>query len=389
MDDSSEQPSNQSEQFIAYRAQVHCSPDQAIERLTINRPMTRRGFLKSASRLGAVMIFSAPVIWGTTSCAKKQQLFVYNWSDYIGETTIADFEKEFDVKVTYDNYSTNEELLAKLQAGATGYDIIVPSDYTVELMVKRSLLAELNFANIPNFQNIASRFKNLPFDLGNKYSVPYLWGTTGIGVNTEKVTEPVDSWSILWDEKYKERISMLDDMRGLADCALKYLGYSVNTTDARQIEEARQLLLKQKPLVKVYTSETYMDFLKSGDIWIAHAYSGDVYQVAKENKAIKYVIPKEGTEISVESLCIPKGAPHKDTAERFINYLLRPKVSAGISNFTWYANPNEASHPFTNPAILNDSSIYPPPDVLERCEFLRDLGHAIHLYEQLYNEVKG
>lgn len=351
--------------------------------------MTKRDFIKTM--LVGTFATSGLTFLGCSRKGKKlsEKLYVYNWANYISSRTIPDFEKEFNVKVIYDNYSNNEELLAKLQTGAGGYDVIFPSDYMVDIMRKQNLLEELDMKNIPNFKNISDRFKNLPFDPGNVYSIPYFWGTTGIGYNSEKITETVDSWKILWDEKYKGKISMLDDMRTLANPALKLLGYSINTTDPAKIKEAEVMLLKQKPLVKAYTSDTYIDFLVSGDIFLAHAYSGDTFQAIKENKKIKYVIPKEGSDIWIDNMCIPKGAKNKYTAEVFINYILRPKVSAEISNFTWYATPNEASREFINPEIINNKSIYPPDEVLDLCEYQRDLGPANKYYEQLYNKVKS
>jgi spermidine/putrescine transport system substrate-binding protein len=359
--------------------------------------ITRRRFLRAAALIGASAVLApeTSTVFSEAKAGEKQtaqlskKLYVYNWSYYIAEDTIPEFEKEFSVKVVYDNYSSNEELLAKLQAGATGYDLIFPSGYIIDTMVTAGLLEKLDLTNIPNFKNIEKRFTNLAFDPGNAYSIPYLWGTTGIGFNTEKVSEPVDSWKILWDEKYKGRISMLDDMRGLANPALKLLGYGINTTDPKQIEQAKHLLIKQKPLVKVYTSDTYIEFLKSGDIWLAQGYSGDVFQVMKENKAVKYVIPKEGSDIWIDNVCIPRGAKSKYTSEVFINYLLRPEVAAAISNFTWYANPNEGSHEFIKPEILNNPAIYPPKDVLDKCEFQKDVGDTTEIYEQLFNEVKS
>jgi len=318
----------------------------------------------------------------------KKSLFIYNWPYYISENTIPSFEKKFGVKVTYDNYSSNEEMLAKLQAGASGYDLVFPSDYTVIIMRDQSLLEELNMDNIPNFKNIDERFKSLSFDPGNKYSVPYFWGTTGIGYNSSKVAK-VDSWSILWDEKYKGRISMLDDMRSLFNPALKLSGFSVNTAEQSQLEKARQMLIKQKPLIKAYTSDTYVDLLASGDIWLAQGYSGDIFQAMKDNKSLNYVIPKEGTDMWVDNMCIPKGAKNKAMAEKFINYVLEPEVSADISNATWYANPNKVSTKFIKPEIANNLSIYPPDDVLNKCEFQKDLKEANKLYENLYNEIKS
>jgi spermidine/putrescine transport system substrate-binding protein len=356
--------------------------------------ITRRRFLKTSSLIGASAILGSKVGIAYPESEEKpgklsDKLYVINWSYYVAENTIPDFEKEFGVKVVYDNYSSNEELLARLQTGATGYDLIFPSDYMVGIMREEGLIEKLDLENVPNLKNIDEKFRDLPFDPGNAYSIPYLWGTTGVGFNTDKVTEEVDSWNILWDEKYKGRISMLDDMRGLANPALKLLGYSINTTDPEKIKEAKELLIKQKPLVKLYTSETYIEFLKSGDIWLSQGYSGDVFQVMKENKTMKYVIPREGSDIWVDNMCIPKGARNKYTAEVFMNYLLRPEVSAGVSNFTWYANPNVASHQFIKPEILNNPSIYPSKEVLDKCEFQKDAGDATELYEELFNEVKS
>jgi spermidine/putrescine transport system substrate-binding protein len=352
--------------------------------------ITRREFIKTASIFGASTVLGLSAI----GCGKKgkklsDKLYVYNWANYVSNTTIPNFENEFNVKVVYDNFSSNEDLLAKLQTGAGGYDVIFPSDYMVGVMQKKGLLEEFEMKNIPNFKNIGSRFKNLPYDPESRYSIPYFWGTTGIGYNSDKITENVDSWKILWDEKYKRKISMLDDMRGLANAALKLKGYSINTTDPKQIKEAERLLLDQKPLVKAYTSDTYIDFLVSGDIWLAQAYSGDVFQAYKENKSMKYSIPKEGCDMWVDNMCIPKGAKNKYTAEVFINYILRPEVSAEISNFTWYANPNDASKEFIKPEIINNKFIYPSDEVLDKCEFQKEAGEATKYYEQLFNKVKS
>lgn len=339
------------------------------------------------------LVIMSLLLFGCQSNSDKEKLSnelnVYNWSYYIGQTTIKDFEKEFGVEVNYDNYSSNEELLAKLQAGVTGYDVIFPSDYMVKIMIEQNLLATINKNNIPNLQNIDSLFLNLPFDPQNKYSVPYQWGTTGIGVNKLKVKNYTDSWKLLWDMKYKGRITMLDDMRFGLVPALKLLGYSINTTSLEQLSKAKELMFEQKPLVKAYSSDTYIDMLKSGDAWISYGFSGDIYQVARENPDVIYFIPKEGSNIWVDNMCIPKEAPHKYTAEVFINYILRPKVGADITNFTYYASPNEAAKKFINPKILNDPGIYPPDSVLQKCEFLRDVGQVTKVYSQIWNEIKS
>jgi len=332
----------------------------------------------------------------TFSCNQKQnknelskKLNVYNWSYYIGETTISDFEKETEVKVNYDNYSSNEEMLAKLQAGARGYDIIFPSDYMVQIMIEQNMLEQINLEKIQNFKNIYNRFKGLPFDPENKYSIPYQWGTTGIGINTKFVTENIESWDILWDDNYKGRISILNDMRFGLVPALKKLGYSINTTNQSELDEAKELMIKQKPLVKAYSSDTYIDMLKSGEVWIAYGFSGDIYQVAKENPDVIYIIPKEGTNIWVDNMCIPKGAPHKYTAEFFINYILEPEVSAGISNYTWYSSPNQVAFEYIDKKIKSAPNIYPTDEVLNRSEFLIDVGESTRLYDRIWNEIKA
>lgn len=350
--------------------------------------ITRRNFLKSISFIGIAAFMG----FEHSSCLNsgaENQLFIYNWPFYITDKVLTDFQKESGIKIINDNYSSNEELVAKLQAGASGYDLIFPSDYTVKTMINLNLLEELDYTGITNFKNIDEKFKKLYFDPGNKYSIPYLWGTTGIGYNSEEIKENVSSWNILWNEKYKDRITMLDDIRSISHPPLKILGYSINTRDEKQIGEAKKMLIQQKPLVKAYTSDTYVDFLKSGDIWLSHGYSGDIFQVIKEKNTIKYIIPDEGSERWIDNMCIPRGARNKKTAELFINYLLKPEVIAEITNVTWYANPNKASHKFIKSEIINNKSIYPPESILDKCELQEDLLEANKLYEDMYNELKS
>ncbi|MBK5281410.1 MAG: spermidine/putrescine ABC transporter substrate-binding protein, partial [Nitrospiraceae bacterium] len=313
----------------------------------------------------------------------------YNWSDYIAEDTIPNFQKEFGVKVVYDNYSSNDQLLAKLQSGATGYDIIVPSDYMITTMLGLNLLQEVDLANVPNIANLYARFREEPFDPGNKYSVPWQWGTTGIGYNSEEVPDFKPSWDMLWDSKYKGKITMLTEIRDIFAVALFKLGYDANTVDPKQIDEAKQLLIEQKPLLKHYTSDTYIDELASNDPWLAHGYSGDVFQAQAENDVVQYGIPAEGAITWVDSMCIPKDAPHKYTAEVFMNYILQPEVSAAISNLVVYASPNEKAEEFINPDILGDPAVYPTKEVLDKLTFLQELGADTELYNSAFEEVKA
>jgi len=320
-----------------------------------------------------------------TACSgdSRPTLSFYNWSYYIADTTIPDFEAETGVRVIYDNFSSNDELLAKLQMGAGGYDITMPSDYMVEILVKRGLIQELNYDNIPNIENIDPRFRNLPFDPESRYSIPYQWGTTGIGVNTKYVKETIDSWNALWDPKYKGRISIIDNMRSGMVPALILLGYSVNETDPARLNQARDRMLAQKEFTRTYSSDTYIDLLKSGDVWLAMGWSGDIYQVMKENPDVVFIIPKEGSYAWVDNLVIPKGSRNKELAESFLNYLLRPQVGADISNYTGYSTPNRASFPLVMDSLKSDETM------LDRMEFLRDVGEATIHYNRIWNEIKS
>jgi spermidine/putrescine transport system substrate-binding protein len=320
------------------------------------------------------------------------ELHVYNWSEYIDPVIYEDFEEEFGVKVIEDTFASNEDLLAKLQAGATGYDIIVPSDYMVASMIELDLLAEINYDNIPNFENVDPTFLDPPYDPGNKYSVPYQWGTTGIGYNAELFDDPPDSWAYLFDAEmaapYAGRISMLNDLRETIGAALKYLGYSINSTDEAELEQAKQLLIQQKEWIATYDSDGFEDLLASGETELGHGWSGDFFAAAEEAEQVWYIIPKEGGVIWTDNLAIPKSAPSKYTAEVFINYLLRPEVGAKITNYTWFGSPNKASEEFIDEEILNEPAIYPPPEVMQKLEFIRDVGDATALYDRIWIEIK-
>ena len=321
-----------------------------------------------------------------------KELHIYNWSEYIDPEIYEDFEQEFGVKVIEDTFASNEDLLAKLQAGATGYDLIVPSDYMVAIMIELDLLAEINYDNIPNFGNIDETFKDPPYDPGNKFSVPYQWGTTGIGFNADLFDDAPGSWAYIFDPAMASenagRISMLNDSRESIGAALKYLGYSVNSTDEQELEEAKQLLIQQKEWVAAYDSDGFEDLLAAGEVDIGHGWSGDYFAAAEEAEHVWYIIPEEGGVIWTDNLAIPKTAPSQYTAEVFINYLLQPEVGAKITNYTWYGSPNKASTEFIDPEILEEPAIYPPPEVMEKLEFLRDVGEATAIYDRIWTEIK-
>ena len=352
--------------------------------------------MRKALQLIVVLVLAALLAGcGEATLGEKElakELHVYNWSEYIDPEIYADFEEEFGVKVIEDTFSSNEDLLAKLQAGATGYDLIVPSDYMIATMIELDLLAELNYDNIPNFSNISDTFRDPPYDPGNKYSVPYQWGTTGIGYNAEEFEDPPASWGYLFDPEmaapYAGQISMLNDSREAIGAALKYLGYSVNSINEQELEEAKQLLIQQKAWLSTYDSDGFEDLLAAGETIMGHGWSGDFFAAAEEAEQVWYIIPEEGGVIWTDNLAIPKSAPSQYTAEVFINYLLRPEVGAKITNYTWYGSPNEAASQFIDPDILEEPAIYPPDEVMEKLEFLRDVGDATALYDRIWTEIK-
>jgi spermidine/putrescine transport system substrate-binding protein len=332
-------------------------------------------------------------------CGDKSKLSAsvsfYNWGDYIDPDVLTTFEEECGVKVIYDTFSSNEDLLAKLQGGASGYDLIVPSDYMVAIMVQLGLLKELDPANIPNLANINGEFLDQPFDPGNKYSVPYLWGVAGIGYDADKVTTPPASLADLFDpakaEQYAGKISLLNDSRETIGAALKYLGYSVNSTDPAQLEEAKQVLLAIKPYVLTFDSDTFADLVVSGETVMGHGWNGNFAVAISENpdRNLGFVIPKEGLTLYIDNLAIPASAPNPYTAEVLINFLHDPEIAAKITTAVMYPTPNDAALEFVPDEIKNNVGIYPPREALGNAEYITDVGEATQLYERIWTEIKA
>jgi spermidine/putrescine-binding protein len=332
------------------------------------------------------------------------ELSVYNWADYIDEELLANYEKEFGVKVIYDTFASNEDLLAKLQAGATGYDVIVPSDYMVAQMLELGMLAEIDQNNIPNLKNMDPFFLDAPYDPGNIHCVPYQWGTTGIAYQTAVAGDTLpDSWAVIFDpeqaKKWSEAggINVLNDQRELIGAALLYLGYSINDKDEAHLEEAKNVLLAAKPYIKTFNSEDYDDsLLIPGEVAISHAWSGDAAKAywetldeETEESAWGYVIPKEGAFVWQDNLCVTATSTKKATAEHFMNYLLDAQTGAAITNFTYYASPNAAAQEFIVDEIKNDPGIYPPQDVIAKLEWAESLGETIFVYDRMWTEIKS
>ncbi len=320
-------------------------------------------------------------------------LYLYNWSEYMDPDVLDQFEEEFGVNVIEDPFASNEEMLAKLQAGAGGYDIIFPSDYMVDIMIEEGLLAEVNHENVPNIDNIDPLFADPPYDPGMVHCIPYMWGTTGLGYNADVFDEEPDSWAYVFDpdlvSQYQGQITMLNDVRETVGAALKYLGYSINSTDEDQLMEARDLLIQQKQWLYGYEAEQYAPLISADETVIAHGYNGYFLMTAEEDERIWYTIPREGATIWADNMCIPRGAPNQHTAEVFIDFILRPEVSAALVNYLWYPSPNSAAAEFIDPDILEDPAIYPPDDIMQRLEWIEDVGETTPIYERIWTEVKA
>lgn len=322
------------------------------------------------------------------------EIVIYHWSEYIDPEIYTLFEDEFGIKIVEDNFSNNEELLAKLQGGATGYALIIPSDYTVGIMIEENMLAKLEHANIPNLANLGDYFRQLPYDPGNVYCAGYQWGTSGLGYIDGEIEEPT-SWAVLFEPDPESpaygRTTMLDDVRESFAAALVYLGYDINTTDEAQLEEAKQLLIQAKAGLSGYDSDTFENLLASGENLLAHGWNGDFLVAQEENENIAYTIPQEGGVIWVDNICIPAtvSPEQKLAAEMFIDFLLRPDIGAMLSNYNYYASPNAAAEAELDEEFLTDPAVYPPQEVLDKLQFIRPVGEGESVYQRLWDEIKS
>ena len=336
-------------------------------------------------------IATGPLVWNClTAATERQVLNLYIWSGYLAPDTLKVFEQQFKARVQVDLYDSVEALLAKLQSGNSGYDVVVPSDYAVQILQRQRLLSPLDKAQIPNLErNLDPQFLGRTFDPGNLYSVPYTWGTTGIGYRKDRVGQLTDGWQVLWEERYRGRIVMLDDMRENFGAALKLSGFSINSRDPKQLEAAKVLLDKQKPLLQAYNSSNFQELLVSGDAWLVQGWNGQIVKAARENSNIGYLLPPEGTTMFIDSFCIPAGASHKALAHQFINYMLEPETAAAVVNHTGYTVANRAARPYINKALLNNPALFPDSTLLDRCEMLEDLGDTAPVIDRLWTEVRS
>ena len=340
-----------------------------------------------------VLILAGGIFYGIRSkSSSDKQVIVYNWGEYIDPETLDMFEEETGIDVVYEEYETNEIMYPKIQSGAIAYDVVCPSDYMIQRMIENDLLAELNFDNIPNIKNIGSTYMehSKEFDPENKYSVPHLWGTVGILYNKTMVDDPVDSWEILWNKKYKDSILMQDSVRDAFGITLKYLGYSLNSTDLDELTEAKNKLIEQKPLVQAYVVDQARDKMIGNEAALAVIYSGEAITCQLENPDLEYVIPKEGSNMWIDSWVIPKNAKNKENAEAFINFMCRPDIAKMNFDYITYSIPNEEGRKLLDPEYRDNPIVFPDDKALENCEtfkFLGDDNDAV--YNELWREVKS
>ena len=322
-----------------------------------------------------------------------EKVVVYNWGEYIDPEVLTMFEEETGIDVIYEEFETNEILYPKVSSGAIAYDVVCPSDYMIQRMIENGLLSEINYDNIPNIKNIGQQYmdQSRQFDPENKYSVPYCWGTVGILYNKTMVDEPIDSWFVLWDPKYKDNILMQDSVRDAFGVALKYLGYSLNSTDLDELTEAKNLLIDQKPLVQAYVIDQVRDKMIGNEAAIGVIYSGEAIYTQKENPNLEYVIPKEGSNIWIDSWVIPKNAENKENAEKFINFLCRPDIALKNFEYITYSTPNDAARALIEDEDIRNSEIaFPDLSQYDNLETFQYLGtEADQMYGDLWNKVKS
>lgn len=318
------------------------------------------------------------------SCAVDQtdgDLNLYNWSEYIDPELVSAFEEKYGVDVVESFYESNEAMLAQIQSGVS-YDLIVPSDYMVSIMIAEGLLLPLNKEALPNIANLAEEFTDPPYDPGLQYSVAYQWGTTGLGVNLEAVGDAfVESWALVFDPEITRNfpggVSLLDDPRETMGAALKYLGYSLNDTDLEHLAEARDVIREAKAYITTFDSDQYDEALVNGEVAVSHGYSGDLLAAmwdADNPDAFTYVIPQEGGTLWVDNMAIPANAEHPCTAHTFINFILDAENGAALTNWNYYASPNRAAEPYILPEITEDPTIYPSAEIRRRLEIIADTG---------------
>jgi spermidine/putrescine transport system permease protein len=358
---------------------------QMLNKNSINR----KKLLKFSSGFLAVLLLISTGIFAMTNKSQpKEELNIFNWSEYLPQGIIDKFEQTYGIKVNYSTFSSNEEMIAKLMAGGSQYDLVVSSDYMVEVLKKQSLIQPMNKENIPNFKNLDETRLGLGFDPDNSYSIPYMWGDACIAVDTSKVKTEIKSYADLWKPELKNSIVVLDDQRAIIGMALKKLGYSINETNPKALEAAQKELEALQPNIKAYDSDSPKTLLVNGEAKVGFVWGAEASLAKRENQNIQAVIPAEGLFLQQDNFVIPKDSKNKKAAELFMNFILEPEVSIEISQEFPYANPNKAAQALMEKEMLEDIAVYPPAEAVKKGEHLKDIGSASEIFDTIWSEIK-
>lgn len=332
-------------------------------------------------------------VWGAlrvtpVEAADGVTLNVYNWGDYIDQETLEIFEQRTGIHINYELYETNEDMYTKLKKSKTSYDVIFPSDYMVERMIREKMLLPLDYEAMPNArEQTDARFVNLPYDPQAEYSVPYTWGTMGILYNPEMVETPPTSWDALWDPQYANSILMLNSSRDTIGITLKRLGYSLNSVDEAELAQAKQALIEQSPLVLAYVVDEVKDKMIVGEAAMALVWSGDAQYCIGENPALQYVVPEEGSNVFFDAVCVPTSSKHAVEAMQFIDFLSEPEIAKKNFEYVGFAIPNMGAIELMGEEYTDSSVSNPPQEILDRCEVFEYLGEGTKVYDRIWTEI--
>jgi spermidine/putrescine transport system substrate-binding protein len=346
----------------------------------------RRQLLKGAGMFAALTFLPRHAL-----SEEEKKLSFFNYDTYTGENTLADFNAATGIEVKLDLFADGDELFTKLKAGNPGYDVIVPPSNTLERMIKANMVIALDHSKIPNIANVDPLFMNASFDPGRKFSLPYMWGTVGIGYRISKVEGAPDSWKWLFDDqKYAGKVAVLGDQEHAIGGALKYLGYSYNSTNMEELTKAKDLLIAAKSIIKKYADDTGQDLLAQGEVDLTMEYNGDIAQLMAEDKDVSYIIPKEGSNVWEDAIAIATGAPHPENAHAFINYVFDKDAGKHIAETIQYATPNKAAKEIMDPAYRENAAIFPPDDVVAKCEYAAYLGEeALRVRDEIWTAIQA
>jgi spermidine/putrescine transport system substrate-binding protein len=334
------------------------------------------------------LALASVILAASTQLQAAQSLHIYAWSSELPQEIIKDFTAKTGIEVTLDTFDSNETLIAKLSAGATGYDLVEPTQYAAQILAKKSLIEPLDHSKLPSLKNLSETFKTVSYDNGNKYSVPYVWGTTGLAYNDECVKTPVTSWKALWDPAYAGRTYMLDNMLAAYIAALQVNGFKSGTTNQVEVDKATASLLEQKKILAGYNSTNFADLVASGDACIVQAFSYNISQITEQNPHVHFVIPEEGGSMWIDSLAVTNGAKNRDAAYTFIEYMLQPEVAAKAAELSKAATTVAAAKALLPAATVNNPAIYPDEARLKKADFVLDLGAATQMYQDGWTRVK-